>query len=197
MPTVFAIYLDTIQSLKSKYGTEFFNFVLMNNHFHMVVKTPDRNISESMQFFMNQTSKMIASASGRINRIYGGRYHWTIIKEPHHFAHAYKYVYQNPLRAGLVKCISKYPWSSIAEDQKHLRTMLSEIPEPYSIYFSERREENLAWLNQIGSDKWRDRIKKSLKRTTFKITRDRKSTKPMQLDDELQLQKVPGTFWTV
>ena len=88
-------------------------FVLMNNHFHMILTTPKKNIGEAMKYFLRETARQINQSTGRINHVFGNRYHWTLIMHPIHFAHTIKYVYRNPVTAGLCSQVEEYPFSTL------------------------------------------------------------------------------------
>jgi REP element-mobilizing transposase RayT len=63
------------------YKAEIHAFVLMSNHFHLVVSFPENNMSEAMNYFMRETSRMISRDAGRINQTYGSRYFRSIIEK--------------------------------------------------------------------------------------------------------------------
>jgi len=88
-------------------------FVLMNNHYHLCIHTPDANIDMFMQFFNKNLGKEISKQAGRINRIFGAPYKWSLIKTDSYYQHVIRYIYQNPLRAGLVQYCRDYPYSDL------------------------------------------------------------------------------------
>jgi putative transposase len=55
------------------------SFFLMNNHFHLLVLTPEEDIDGIMYFFMKEVTLEIQKCSGRINKIFGGRYKVSMI----------------------------------------------------------------------------------------------------------------------
>ncbi len=88
-------------------------FVLMNNHYHLLITTPDENIDKFMMLFNHRLSKSIAKYSKVINHKFSNRYKWSIVQDNNYLQNVYRYIYQNPLRAGIVdRCIS-YPYSSL------------------------------------------------------------------------------------
>src|SRR4051794_18500799 len=70
-------------------------FVLMPNHFHLLITTPEEDLGRVMQIIMKSGTKTINTESRRTGRVFGSRYHWTIIESEVYFAHALKYVYRN------------------------------------------------------------------------------------------------------
>lgn len=106
------IFLSTLCEAKFKFHFEIECFVLMSNHYHLLLRTPECNLDVIMHFFNMKLSRRIAVRTARINRIFGARYKWSLITSDKYLSNVYKYIYQNPLRAGVVKRVELYPYSS-------------------------------------------------------------------------------------
>jgi putative transposase len=96
------------------YESQFHAFVMMPNHLHLLLTTPKEDVGITMQCFMKSVTKTMNRVSGRSGHIFGARYHWCLIDSPLYFAHALKYVYRNPVRAGLVSSVGAYPFSTLS-----------------------------------------------------------------------------------
>ncbi|UOE99869.1 transposase [Bdellovibrio reynosensis] len=155
-------------------------FVLMSNHFHLIVRTPDANLSEAMRYFMRETSREITFLSGRLNQTYGSRFHRSLIGSPLYYLHAYKYLYRNPVTAGLCEKVEDYPFSSIQGliGESWLDIPISEDENWGSL---RTREENLKWLNTAPSIEQWDEVRKGLKKSTFQLSPVNKQ--PSSLED--------------
>lgn len=112
--SIWSIFSDYLFILKFHFQFEIHSFVLMNNHFHLIVQTPLGNLSEGMNYFLRETSKEISFQSKRINQTFGGPYCWTLLQSHCYFLNTYKYVYRNPVEAGLSKHCEMYPYSTLA-----------------------------------------------------------------------------------
>ncbi len=88
-------------------------FVLMSNHYHLLLSTPNSDIDEFMMFFNLKLSKLILRDRGAINHCFSNRYKWTIVDNQSYLLNTYRYIYQNPLRAKITKNVLSYPYSSI------------------------------------------------------------------------------------
>lgn len=88
-------------------------FVLMSNHYHMMIWTPDSNLDKFMFEFNRYLSFEIRDATGRINRIFGDRYKWTLIDSESYYNSVLRYIYQNPLKARVVEKCEDYPFSTL------------------------------------------------------------------------------------
>lgn len=112
LPELWPIFLKTLCEAKYRFDVEVECFVLMSNHYHLLIRTPDSNLDQIMHFLNLKLSQRIAISSARINRIFGSRYKWSLIKYNRYYSNVYRYIYQNPMRAQLSKRIQDYPYSS-------------------------------------------------------------------------------------
>lgn len=87
-------------------------FVLMSNHLHLVLKTPEPNLARGMQGFLSS----YANAWGRRHRFCGhvfqGRYRTELVGDATYLWTVTRYVHLNPVRARLVEHPAAWPWSS-------------------------------------------------------------------------------------
>jgi putative transposase len=139
------------------------NFVLMKNHFHLICTTPEENLDEIMRDFMRETSKEISFQAKKIGSLYGGPYHWSLITSDRYYAHAYRYVYLNPVRAGLCKKVEHYPYSSI-----HRKDVPYNLTTWLPIKLGGSHAE-LSWLNKNYDEEETITIKAALRRREFEF----------------------------
>jgi putative transposase len=86
----------------------------MNNHYHLLASTPDKNLPTIMNRLHTEISIAINTSAGHTNHVFGGRYKACEIKNMNYLYNAIKYVYQNPLRAGICKSAEFYPYSTLS-----------------------------------------------------------------------------------
>jgi putative transposase len=97
---IFEVWDSCKESLvyaQSKKSAVIHCFVLMGNHYHVLITTPDNNIDEFMMFFNMKLSKLINQKSRVINHKFSNRYKWSIIDNEGYLLNAYRYIYQNSL----------------------------------------------------------------------------------------------------
>jgi putative transposase len=153
-------------------------FVLMNNHFHLLIQTPSSNLDQAMRWFMRETSRSLTAAGNRDNQTYGGRYFRSILSTDLYLLHAYKYVYLNPIRAGLVDHILDYPFSS-------LPCVLGLRPLPFAIHddlLISSTAETLSWLEHIPSRENSESVRKALRRRIFQLGKIRTKLHPLEVE---------------
>lgn len=182
----FPIPLDEMWSLVSErlylcvraFEIEILSFVLMPNHFHLLVRDPKMQISRAMGDFMRETAKEVNRRSRRQNQLWGRRYSATLIRDLDHFFACYKYIYQNPLRAGLCSRVEAYPYSTLAGllGQTHL---LIPVREDETLFADVER--SLAWLNQGFEGRTTELIRLGLSRKVFAVAPDPRTKRKREL----------------
>ena len=107
-------------------------FVLMSNHYHLLAAFPGHTRGETMCWFQTSLAKNINIRSDRINHLWGSRYHGSLITSPNYFQYALKYIYNNPVKAGLCKKPWDYEFSTLRGELglQHLDVPLSP-PKPW------------------------------------------------------------------
>ncbi|RYZ72010.1 MAG: hypothetical protein EOP09_03825, partial [Proteobacteria bacterium] len=146
---VWRIMTRNLHFLTFAFDVKIHSFVLMGNHFHLLISTPKANLSEAMNYLLRETAKDINRAAGTCNQVYGGRYCRSLITNSIYYSSAYKYVYRNPVTVGLSKTCEEYPYST-------LRGILglSKLPVPVAadpFIFDSCPEKTLQWLNTSPS----------------------------------------------
>ena len=145
------------------------NYVLMNNHFHMLVWTPLANIDSIMQYLMKNMSDQINFRARRVNHVFGGPYKWTLIDNDRYYWNVIRYICQNPLRASLVQDCFEYPYLHLNIEQL-----------PLSDFHMDN--EIKKWINSTPGEDENLSLKRSLTKTIFKVSINRKTGKPFQYD---------------
>lgn len=160
MPLMWKLSLKCLRDAHEIHPIELVSFVLMGNHYHMILFTPKSNIDLFMYEFNKRLALEIKQHSGNINRIFGGRYKWCLIRSHHYFSNCYRYVYQNPLRAGIVENCEDYPYSTL---NCILKNKLFSVPIHDQFGFKDGYA--LRWLNQKIDEEEKVKLKKILYRS--------------------------------
>lgn len=141
-------------------------FVLMKNHYHLIVRTPEANLSQFMCYFNRELAKELNRTTGRINQTFGNRYFASIAKDPRYYLTLYRYVYRNPIEAKACHKVEDYPYSSI---QHVLGYRKMEFPVfDFPIVEGQWRQ-NLEWLNSDYKKDEKEQIRNALKRPIFEL----------------------------
>jgi putative transposase len=147
---VWKLFNRQLSEASEKFGAKIHAFVLMPNHFHLLLSTPSQDLGVIMQSLMRSVTKTLNVKTGRSGRIFGARYNGSIITTSNYFDIALKYVYRNPVKAKLVSDCESYEYST-------LRNIFGNLKLPYELRppFEEQLlipnnqpYEFLDWLNQ-------------------------------------------------
>lgn len=106
------IFINLLGEICEEFRIEIHGYCLMGNHFHLLVKTPERNLNLAIQ-------KLTSSYSRKHNRwmrtdgpLFKGRYKAILIAEQSYLAQVSRYIHRNPIEAKLVSALQGYRWSS-------------------------------------------------------------------------------------
>jgi putative transposase len=96
----------------ARHGMECLTYVLMPNHYHFVVHTPNGAISAPMKELNGRYSLRFNRRHGRVAHTFKNRFGAVHLKREGHMLWATAYVAANPVRAGLCPRPEDWPWSS-------------------------------------------------------------------------------------
>ena len=165
---VWDICLTSLKKANTAYPVKIQAFVLMSNHYHLMVWTPNNNIDKFMFILNSGISKLIREKTGRITRIFGDRYKWSLITDQRYYLVCLRYIYQNPLCVNVVKKCEQYPYSTlyyVFNNKKLSFSLFEPIPSD--------KENFINWVNQKATNN--ESIKKGLQKPKFKIPTTRTS----------------------
>ena len=96
-------------------------WVLMDNHYHLFVETPEGNLVAGMTWLQNAYSRRFNVRNGFWGRVFGDRYKAIVVEggEGYYYQTLMDYIHLNPARAGIISAargqsVLDYPWSSVA-----------------------------------------------------------------------------------
>ena len=84
----------------------------MSNHYHLLIETPEANLAEGMRLLNGAYTQRFNRTHGRSGHVFQGRYKAILVERDSYLLELARYVVLNPLRAGMVKRLETWPWSS-------------------------------------------------------------------------------------
>jgi len=91
-------FLELLARSAEIYQVDILVFVLMTNHFHMVIKTPLANLQEFMRHFNISYTSYFNRIHHRVGHLYQGRYKSFVIDADNYLMEVNRYVHLNPAR---------------------------------------------------------------------------------------------------
>ena len=114
-------FLTQLQDNLDSYGVVLYAWVLMTNHFHLVIRTPRANLSRFMQRLNSSFSLYYRYKHRKPGHVLGGRYKALVMEDEEYLPAVTRYVHLNPIKTGeqkrrtrteRVRYLESYGWSS-------------------------------------------------------------------------------------
>jgi hypothetical protein len=84
----------------------------MENHYHLLLETPRENLSRIMHHINGAYTMYYNVKMKRCGHLFQGRYKSIVVEKDAYCLELSRYIHLNPVRAGMVKKVEEYPWSS-------------------------------------------------------------------------------------
>lgn len=108
-------YLDTLKTYQEKSGYIIYAYCLMSNHIHLLMKEKTEELGLAFKRIGASYVYWYNWKYGRRGHLFQDRYKSEVVENDSYFLTVLRYIHQNPLKAGIVKNISDYRWSSYKE----------------------------------------------------------------------------------
>ena len=105
-------YLEILGEVCERYNWIIHAYCLMDNHYHILIETPDSNLSKGMRQLNGVYTQYFNRTHNRVGHVYQGRYVAIIIQKETYLLEVARYVVLNPVRARMVRTAKDWPWSS-------------------------------------------------------------------------------------
>lgn len=87
-------------------------YCLMSNHYHLLVQTPEANLSRAMRHISGVYTQNFNRHHKTDGPLFRGRYKSIVVDADSFLLELVRYIHRNPLRAGIVTSLDRYRWSS-------------------------------------------------------------------------------------
>lgn len=106
------IFLELLFEIHARYQVEIHAYCLMDNHYHLLIKTPLGNISRVMRHLDGIYTQRFNKSVKRDGPLFRGRYKSILIEADEYLLQLSRYIHLNPVKAKLVKKPEQFAWSS-------------------------------------------------------------------------------------
>ena len=104
----FAVLAECI----ARFGWICHAYCLMDNHYHLLIETPDANLSAGMRQLNGIYTQRFNRRHSRSGHVFQGRFKAILVERESYLLELCRYIVLNPVRAKMVKNVSQYAWSS-------------------------------------------------------------------------------------
>ena len=88
-------------------------YCLMPNHYHLLIETPEANLSRGMRQLNGLYTQRFNRRHDRVGHVFQGRFKGILVERESHLLELARYVVLNPVRAGMIEAPEEYRWSSL------------------------------------------------------------------------------------
>jgi len=108
----YKVFLGVLEEMSDRFEVDIFAYVLMSNHYHLLIRTNQDNLSKSMQWAGTTYTRRFNLKHFRNGHLFQGRFKSILVQNDAYLMQLSCYIHRNPLRAGLVNRLADYRWSS-------------------------------------------------------------------------------------
>ena len=111
-------FVRTLGEACERAGFRVHAYVLMSNHYHLLLETPQGNLARGMGWLQNAFTRRINTRHRLWGHVFGGRYKSILVEPGNCFWALLDYIHLNPVRAGMIsetEGMEQYRWSSLQD----------------------------------------------------------------------------------
>lgn len=105
-------FLATLAWVVERFGWICHAYCLMDNHFHLIIETPEPNLSRGMRQLNGVYTQRFNRRHRKVGHLFQGRFKSILVERDSYLLELCRYVVLNPVRAKMVKLPQDYAWSS-------------------------------------------------------------------------------------
>lgn len=108
----YRLFLEVLQDTAKMWNLRVSAYCLMSNHYHLLVQTPDGNLSRCMRHLNGVYTQRYNRRHGIDGQLFRGRYKAVLVEEDSHLLELLRYIHRNPIEADIVSTLAAYKWCS-------------------------------------------------------------------------------------
>lgn len=105
-------FLEILSSVVKRCNWLCHGYCLMDNHYHLLIETPDANLSRGMRQLNGVYTQTYNRIHKRVGHVFQGRYKAILVEKESYLLELCRYVVLNPVKAGIVERAEDWRWSS-------------------------------------------------------------------------------------
>ena len=105
-------FLKVLAGVIGRFNWRLHAYCLMTNHYHLVVETPDANLSRGMRQLNGVYTQRFNRTHQRVGHVFQGRFKAILVQKDAYLLELVRYVVLNPIRARMHRQPRAYRWSS-------------------------------------------------------------------------------------
>lgn len=106
------VWLGVLKEVCERFNWRVHAWCEMTNHYHLVVETPEANLSKGMRQLNGVYTQRFNRRHGLVGHLFQGRFKGILVERDAYLLELSRYVVLNPVRAGMVASAEEWEWSS-------------------------------------------------------------------------------------
>lgn len=111
-PSDYKTFIELLKEAADLWNIRISAYCLMSNHYHLLIQTPQGNISRCMRHINGVYTQRYNRSHRCDGQLFRGRYKSILVEQDSYLLELVRYIHRNPLRAGMVDNLAQYAWSS-------------------------------------------------------------------------------------
>ncbi len=105
-------FINYLVDSKKKFNINIHCYMMMSNHYHLIIETPEANLSKAMHYINGSYTTYINIKKKRSGHLFQGRYKSIIVDADNYLLELSRYIHLNPVRAGMIQKPTDYQYGS-------------------------------------------------------------------------------------
>ncbi len=107
-------FLETLNEVHTRFGCIIHAYCLMGNHYHLLLETPNANLSRIMRHINGVYTQRYNRLKKTDGSLFRGRFKAILVDKDEYIMQLSRYIHRNPIdmKRPLVSDLVDYPWSS-------------------------------------------------------------------------------------
>ena len=105
-------FIDLLNETSEMWQLRVSAYCLMPSHYHLLVQTPDANLSRAMRHINGVYTQRYNRRHGSDGPLFRGRYKAIVVSADSYLLQLARYIHRNPMKAGLSDNLGGYLWTS-------------------------------------------------------------------------------------
>lgn len=110
-------YYSVVAEVCERFNWVIHAYCLMDNHYHLLVETPEGNLSKGMRHLNGVYTQRFNQNHARVGHVFQGRYKAILVQKESYLLELARYIVLNPVRARMVRSAKDWPWRVVTKLQ--------------------------------------------------------------------------------
>jgi putative transposase len=106
------VFLEVLAEVCDRFRWVCHAYCLMSNHYHLLIETRESTLAKGMRQLNGVFTQRSNRRHHRVGHVFQGRYKAILVQKETYLLELARYVVLNPVRAGMVRSVRDWPWSS-------------------------------------------------------------------------------------